>query len=59
MLGSGDGLLHELVVAGLPIGASAVFPDTPPVAGAVLAALDAVGATEGAKRRVREELRAR
>jgi N-acetylglucosamine kinase-like BadF-type ATPase len=59
MLGSGGGLLHELVVARLPVGASAVVPDAPPVAGAVLAALDAVGATEGAKRRVRQELCAR
>jgi N-acetylglucosamine kinase-like BadF-type ATPase len=59
MLATGDGLLHELVVAGLPVGARAVVPDAAPVAGAVLAALDAVGATEGAKRRVREELRAR
>jgi N-acetylglucosamine kinase-like BadF-type ATPase len=59
MLGSGDGLLQGLVVAGLPAGASAVVPDAPPVAGAVLAALDAVGAAEDAKRRVREELRAR
>jgi N-acetylglucosamine kinase-like BadF-type ATPase len=59
MLASGEGHLHELVVAGLPIGATAVVPDAPPVAGAVLVALDAVGATGDAKQRVREELRAR
>jgi N-acetylglucosamine kinase-like BadF-type ATPase len=59
MLAGGEGLLHELVVAGLPAGASGVVPDALPVAGAVLAALDAVGATDEAKRRVREELRAR
>jgi N-acetylglucosamine kinase-like BadF-type ATPase len=59
MLATDDGLLRELVVGGLPAGANAVVPDAPPVAGAVLAALDAVGATEDAKRRVHEELRAR
>jgi N-acetylglucosamine kinase-like BadF-type ATPase len=59
MLAPGDALLHELVVAALPVGARALVADAPPVAGAVLAALDAVGATESAKRRVREELRAR
>jgi hypothetical protein len=58
MLSRGEGYLHESVVAALPAGANAVVPDAPPVTGAVLAALDAVGATDGAKRRVREELRA-
>jgi len=59
MLARGDGLLYERVVAALPAGASPVVPDAQPVAGAVLAALDAVGASDDAKRRVREELRAR
>ena len=59
MLARGEGFLHERVVASLPSGAVPVVPDTPPVAGAVLAALDAVGASDDAKRRVREALRAR
>jgi len=59
MLARGEGFLHERVVASLPSGAVPVVPDTPPVAGAVLVALDAVGASDHAKRRVREELRAR
>lgn len=59
MLAHGTGHLHERVVAKLPSGAIPVVPDTPPVAGAVLAALDAVGASDDAKRRVREELRGR
>jgi N-acetylglucosamine kinase-like BadF-type ATPase len=59
MLAHGKGFLHERIVATLPNGANPVVPDTPPVAGAVLAALDAVGASDAAKRRVREELRAR
>jgi N-acetylglucosamine kinase-like BadF-type ATPase len=59
MLARGEGFLHERVVASLPSGTVPVVPDTPPVAGSVLAALDAVGASEDAKRRVREELRAR
>jgi N-acetylglucosamine kinase-like BadF-type ATPase len=57
MLARGEGFLHERVVAALPSGAVPVVPDAPPVAGAVLAALDAVGASDDAKRRVREELR--
>jgi N-acetylglucosamine kinase-like BadF-type ATPase len=59
MLARGEGFLHERVVAALPRGATPVVPDAPPVAGAVLAALDAVGASDDAKRRVREELRGR
>jgi len=59
MLAPGEGFLHERVVAALPSRAVPVVPDAPPVAGAVLAALDAVGASDDAKRRVREELRGR
>ena len=59
MLERGEGFLHERVVSALPGGAIPIAPDAPPVAGAVLAALDAVGATDDAKRRVREELRDR
>jgi N-acetylglucosamine kinase-like BadF-type ATPase len=59
MLVRGEGFLHERVVSQLPAGARTIVSDAPPVAGAVLAALDAVGATDDAKRRVREELRAR
>jgi N-acetylglucosamine kinase-like BadF-type ATPase len=59
MLARGEGFLHERVVAALPRRATPVVPDAPPVAGAVLAALDAVGASDEAKRRVREELRGR
>jgi N-acetylglucosamine kinase-like BadF-type ATPase len=59
MLARGEGFLHERAVAGFPSGATPVVPDAPPVAGAVLAALDAVDASHEAKRRVREELRVR
>jgi hypothetical protein len=38
MLASGEGVLHELVLASLPEGVRAITPDLPPVAGAVLAA---------------------
>ena len=44
MLASGTGLLYELVVAGLPGGTRPVTPELPPVAGAVLDALDAAAA---------------
>ena len=57
MLERSEGFLHGSVIAALPEGANLVVPDASPVAGAVLAALDAVGATDDAKRRLREELR--
>jgi N-acetylglucosamine kinase-like BadF-type ATPase len=40
MLASGDGFLHELVVAALPTAARPVTPELPPVAGAVLETLE-------------------
>jgi N-acetylglucosamine kinase-like BadF-type ATPase len=58
MLRHGAGLLHDLVLARLPAGARPVVLGRPPVLGAALAALDAAGATEAAKARLREELRA-
>lgn len=58
VLRSGTGLLHELVVAQLPSGARPVVLRDPPVLGAALAALDAAGASEAAKARLRKELRA-
>jgi N-acetylglucosamine kinase-like BadF-type ATPase len=57
MLQPGRGLLYELAVDSLPEGARAVAVHDPPVLGAVLAALDAVGASEDAKARLRAELR--
>jgi N-acetylglucosamine kinase-like BadF-type ATPase len=51
------GLLVERVRALLPPGAVPVVLTEPPVTGAVLAALDAAGASRAAKQRVREELR--
>src|SRR5205085_3525551 len=42
MLASGEGLLYELVAAALPEGARPVTPELPPVAGAALAAFDAL-----------------
>lgn len=59
MLQSGDGLLYQLVTERLPLGARPVPSRDEPVLGAALAALDAAGATEAAKARLREELRAR
>jgi N-acetylglucosamine kinase-like BadF-type ATPase len=59
MLERGEGLLFESVVARLPAGARALAAPDPPVVGAALAALDAVGADGAAKARLREELRAR
>lgn len=53
------GLLVERVRALLPAGLEVVVLTEPPVTGAVLAALDAAGAPEAAKRRAREELRGR
>jgi N-acetylglucosamine kinase-like BadF-type ATPase len=52
------GLLVDRVRALLPDGVDVVVLTEPPVTGAVLAALDAAGADERAKHRVREELRA-
>jgi N-acetylglucosamine kinase-like BadF-type ATPase len=59
MLHGGKGLLYQLVVERLPLGARAVPAEDEPVLGAALAALDAAGATDAAKARLREELRAR
>jgi len=59
MLDGGHGLLYETVVAQLPEGARPVLAPDPPVVGAAIAALDSVGAADGAKQRLREELRAR
>jgi N-acetylglucosamine kinase-like BadF-type ATPase len=53
------GLLAARVAALLPAGAAPVFLDVPPVTGAALAALDAAGASDDAKRRLREAIRAR
>jgi hypothetical protein len=53
----GGGLLVDRVRALLPPGVAAVVLEVPPVTGAVLAALDAAGASDAAKRRAREELR--
>ena len=57
MLRSGDGFLHEAVLARLPEGARAIVLRDPPVLGAALAALDAAGASEEAKDRLRQEVR--
>jgi N-acetylglucosamine kinase-like BadF-type ATPase len=57
MLRRGEGLLHDAVVARLPPGARPVVLRDPPALGAALAALDAAGATEDAKARLRDELR--
>ena len=57
MLAGGEGLLYETVVARLPARARPVSHPDPPVLGAALAALDAAGASEEAKSRLREELR--
>jgi hypothetical protein len=60
VLGGGmlqGGPLVDRVTALLPEGAAPIVLEEPPVTGAVLTALDAAGAGEGAKRRVREELR--
>jgi N-acetylglucosamine kinase-like BadF-type ATPase len=51
------GLLVDRVGALLPAGTTAVVLDEPPVTGAALAALDAAGASEQAKERIRGELR--
>jgi N-acetylglucosamine kinase-like BadF-type ATPase len=51
-----EGMLVDSVRELLPAGAAVRLFTEPPVTGAVLAALDAVGASDDAKRRVREEL---
>ena len=53
MLADGRGPLYDLVVAALPSGARPVVPELSPVAGAVLAALDAADAPAAAGERVR------
>jgi N-acetylglucosamine kinase-like BadF-type ATPase len=58
MLESGEGLVYETVAARLPSGARPVARPGPPVLGAALAALDAAGASDAAKSRLRGELRA-
>ncbi len=50
MLAAGSGLLHELAVAALPDGVHAVVPELPPVAGAALAAFDALELPDAAAR---------
>jgi N-acetylglucosamine kinase-like BadF-type ATPase len=55
----GGGLLYRLVAERLPLGARPAPALDEPVLGAALAALDAAGASEAAKGRLREELRAR
>jgi N-acetylglucosamine kinase-like BadF-type ATPase len=57
MLRPGAGFLHDQVVARLPAGARPVVAVDPPVVGAALAALDAIGATPGAGRRLRSAFR--
>jgi hypothetical protein len=57
MLRSGSGLFHDAVVGHLPHGARPVVLRDAPVLGAALAALDAAGASDEAKARLREELR--
>jgi N-acetylglucosamine kinase-like BadF-type ATPase len=59
MLATGDGPLHEAVLAALPRGARPVVLRDPPVLGAALAALDDTCADDAAKRRLREALRGR
>jgi N-acetylglucosamine kinase-like BadF-type ATPase len=59
MLRGGDGLLYRLVAERLPLGARPVPARDEPVLGAALAALDAAGASDQAKARLRGELRAR
>ena len=56
---TGDGPLHDRVLERLPAGAHPIVLRDPPVLGAALAALEAVGATDEAKARLREELRGR
>jgi N-acetylglucosamine kinase-like BadF-type ATPase len=58
MLRAGRGLLHEETLARLPALARPVVVADPPVVGAALAALDAVGAPSAAGNRLREAFRA-
>ena len=51
------GLLVDRTCALLPPDVDVVVLEVPPVTGAVLAALDAAGASDAAKQRIREELR--
>jgi N-acetylglucosamine kinase-like BadF-type ATPase len=59
MLHGGDGLLYSTVVERLPPSLHPVPAVDEPVVGAALAALDAVGAEDKAKARLRSELRGR
>jgi N-acetylglucosamine kinase-like BadF-type ATPase len=59
MLERGEGLLYELVLERLPDGVRPIAAPDPPVLGAALAALDATGASDEAKLRLRGELRGR
>jgi len=59
MLQAGEGFLHDAVLVRLPAGARPVVLRDPPVLGAALAALDAAGASDTAKERLRDELRRR
>ncbi|MFL5955359.1 MAG: N-acetylglucosamine kinase [Gaiellaceae bacterium] len=59
MLHGGEGLLYETVVDRLPSSLHPVAAVDEPVVGSALAALDAVGADERAKARLRSELRGR
>lgn len=56
MLQGGGGPLHDRVLERLPASCRPVVLRAPPVLGAVLAALDAVGASDAAKERVRDAL---
>jgi N-acetylglucosamine kinase-like BadF-type ATPase len=58
MLEPGVGSLHDAVLARLPVGARPLVSQDRPVVGAALAALDAAGASEQAKARLRREVRA-
>jgi hypothetical protein len=57
MLQAGAGSLHDAVLSRLPPGARPIVLRDPPVLGAALAALDAAGAMDAAKERLRRELR--
>jgi N-acetylglucosamine kinase-like BadF-type ATPase len=56
MLQPGAGVLHERALAQLPSGARPLVPTAAPVLGAALAALDAAGASDRAKARLRAGL---